>query len=225
MLARDGDAASEPFKRLRAGTSHDRAFRLLRHAAVQFLLAADGLAAALESPRRCPWLKFWLPRRLIEMTGPLLSPTAVGHLQRELGRRDKSRHAMSASLLHATGTDWIPDGKVACDLTGAYLAGSHWAGLRLKELAAGKCDLSGSDLTGSVFENLAAFRANFSRATLRDALLINLCAPEAVFHGADLSSIKAENAILESADFTEANVSGACLDGAAPPHCAESGLL
>ena len=213
-LAQDGIAASESYKALRAGLSDERAFHLLRHDPVQLLLAADGLAAALESPRRCPWLKYWLPRGVVELSGPLLSTTAIAHLRRELRRKDKSRHSVAASLIHAAGQGWTPDRDAACDLTGAYLAGSNWAGLRAKGLVLNKSDMSGSDLKGAALESLAASRTVFTRAVLREAWLINLHAWGADFQSADLSSINAERSSLESADFTNAILTDAALSGA-----------
>ena len=141
MLSRDRTGADESFNRLKSAGPDNRAIRLLRHEPVRLLLAADGLATALEPPGECPCLKRNLPRQLVEVTGPLLSEAAIERLQSVSRRRDRSRHAMAASLIHATGQGWIPDRNAACDLTGAYLAGSNWAGLRAKGLILNKCDI------------------------------------------------------------------------------------
>ncbi len=209
-LASDRAGASDSFNDLVAGSENASGIRLLRHDPAQLLLAADGLAAALESPRRCRWLKGRLPRRLIELAGPLLSDVAITHLHRELSRRNRSRHAMAASLIHVSRHNWIPDVN-ACDLTGAYLAGTNWAGLRTKGLVLSKCDLSGSNLAGVEFENATATGANFARSILHDASLIKIRAFEAVFSGADLSAIKANLANLDGADFSDADLRSAAL--------------
>ena len=214
MLSRDRTGADESFNRLKSAGPDNRAIRLLRHEPVRLLLAADGLAAALEAPGECPCLKRNLPRQLVEVTGPLLSEAAIERLQSVSRRRDRSRHAMAASLIHATGQGWIPDRNAACDLTGAYLAGSNWARLRAKGLILNKCDMSGSILSEATLENLTASGANFAQAVLRDAWLIKLTATASEFQRADLSSIKSEFARLGGSDFTDANLRGACLHGA-----------
>ena len=110
------------------GDADDRAFLILRHDPVQLLLAADGLARLLESPRGWRWLKQRLPRPLVERTGPLLTPSAKENVLQVLRRWNKSRQAMAASLLHAAGTGWIPDSVRAYNLSGAYLAGQNGKG-------------------------------------------------------------------------------------------------
>jgi uncharacterized protein YjbI with pentapeptide repeats len=212
-VVNDRLSASKSFKGLLASGRDDRGIRLLRHDPVLLLLAADGLAAALESKRRCRWLKSRLPRQLIELTGPLLSDAAIDHLHSALRRWDRTRHAMAASLIHASRHRWIPDIS-GCDLTGAYLAGINWSGLRLRKTVLNKCELSGSNLTGVVLENVSAWHASFSRVVLQDGRLIGFNASGSEFREADLSEIKSESAELGGADFTDANLRGACLRGA-----------
>ena len=65
---------------------------------------------------------------LVAMAGSLLSPAATECLGREMLRWDKSQHATTASLLHATRAGWVPQGSRRYDLTGAYLGGARWAG-------------------------------------------------------------------------------------------------
>jgi uncharacterized protein YjbI with pentapeptide repeats len=208
-LADDRAGAGESFKDLVAG-GRDRKIGLLRHEPVQLLLAADGLAAALESPRRCGCLKSRLPRQLVELTGPLLTDAAIDHLHRELRRRNRSGKAMAASLIHASHHRWIPDVN-GCDLTGAYLAGTNWAELTLKKLVLNNCDLSGSNLERCVFENVKAAKACFKGSNLRGATLVKLQAFAADFSGADLSAVKANLANLDDADFIGADLRGASL--------------
>jgi uncharacterized protein YjbI with pentapeptide repeats len=210
----DRAGANESYNRLKLAAPDDRAVRLLRHDAVRLLLAADGLAAALETPGDCPWLKRILPRRLVEITGPLLSEAAIVRLQVFSHRRDRSRHAMAASLISATGQGWVPERYSGCDLTGAYLAGSNWTGLHAKEIVLNNCDMGGSNLTDAMLEKLTAIGANFTQAVIRDAWLIGLNACGSQFQGADLSSIKAEYARLGGSNFTDACLRGACLHGA-----------
>jgi uncharacterized protein YjbI with pentapeptide repeats len=208
-LAYDRAGAIASFKDLLAG-DRDRKIGLLRHEPVQLLLAADGLATALESSRKCPWLKCSLPRPLIDLAAPLLSDAAIDHLHRELRRRNRSGQAMAASLIHASRHCWIPDVN-ACDLTGAYLAGTNWSGLRLRKTVLNNCDLSGSNLAGAVLENVSAVGAKFARCVLRDASLTRIKASGADFNGTDLSAVKANLANLDGADFSGAELRGALL--------------
>ncbi len=192
----------------------DWAFLTCRHDPVQLLLAADGLARELESPRGWRWLKLPLPRPLIERTGPLLTTSAKENLSRVLRRWNKSRQAMAASLLHAAGPGWIPDPDRQYNLSGAYLAGAKWQGLSLTSCKIETCDLRDSDLSGVVLDSAAAAGACFSRSTLRQASLKRIAATKADFSSAVLNLVQANFAMLDGADFGGADLRGASLAGA-----------
>ncbi len=201
----------EAYRRLRSGDADDHAFLILRHDAVQLLLAADGLARLLESPRGWRWLKQRLPRSLVQRTGSLLTPSARENLLRVIRRWNKSRQAMAASLLHAAGTGWIPESGRAYNLSGAYLAGAKWQGLRLTGCKLENCNLLDSDLTEIVLDGAAAVGACFSRSNLRQASLKKVDARSADFSAAVLNGVKANYAALEKADLRFAYVRGASL--------------
>ena len=206
--------AKEAYGKLRSADIDDRAFLLLRHDPVRLLLAADWLARLLESPRGRRWLKQSLPRRLVQRTGPLLTPSARQNLLRTLDRWNKSRQAMAASLLHAAGPGWVPDSDRAYNLTGAYLAGAKWPGIRLAGGRIENCDLSDSDLSGGVLDGAAAAEAWFSRANLRQASLKKIDATRADFGAAVLNLVQADFASLVGANLRGADLRGASLAGA-----------
>lgn len=228
LLTKGSSAAREAFGKLRSNNIDDRAFRLLRHDPVQLLLAADGLARLLESPRGWRMLKQPLPQPLVRRTGPLLTPAAKESLLRTI-RRDKSRQAMATSLLHATETGWIPDVERVYNLSGAYLAGAQWRGLDLTGCKMENCDLRDSDLSGVILDAATAGGACFSRSNLRNASLKSIDATTADFSASVLTAIKADFATMEGANLCatdlreaalagavlrRANLTRACLDGA-----------
>ncbi len=218
-LTKCWSVAKEAYRKLRSGNIDDRALLILRHDPVQLLLAADGLARILESPRGWRWLKQPLPRPLVARTGPLLTSSARENLLRAIRRWNKSRQAMAASLLHAAGPGWIPDSDRAYILSGAYLAGAKWQGLRLVRCKIERCDLRDSDLTEVVLDGAAAAGACFARSILRQASLKKIDAEYADFSAAVLFSVKADfaelkGANLRAADLRSASLSGAVLCGA-----------
>ena len=213
-LTKCWSVAKAAYGKLRSGSIDDRAFLILRHDPVQLLLAADGLARLLESPRGRRWLKQSLPRPLVLQTGPRLTPSAKENLLRAIRRWNKSPQAMAASLLHAAGPGWIPESDRAYNLSGAYLAGAKWQELYLTGCKIANCDLFESDLTGVALDGAAAARACFSRANLRQASLKRINATKADFSAAVLNLVNANFAVLKSANFRAADLRGASLVGA-----------
>ena len=164
IIAGDPPIALEMTKQLSTTTAGDGAFRLLRHAPVQLLLAAEALAAMLDSHEPCGWLRRHLPRRLLELTAALLTPAAIEDLHGRVQRCDDSQ-PMVASLLHASGQGWTPLTDHEYVLADAYLAGSSWQGLHLKKLVLRNCDLSESNFSAVVLEECAARGAIFRAQT------------------------------------------------------------
>src|SRR5262249_11211720 len=106
--------------------------RVLRHAPVQTLLAADRIATDLASDADCDFLAVRLPRELITLAAAGLDdfPRASERLLAFFDGPDWS-HAMAASLLHATGRGWRPRPGQVPVLEGAYLEGAVWPEVRL----------------------------------------------------------------------------------------------
>lgn len=204
--------------------------RALRHPAVQQLLAAERIAADLRGDADCDYLAKRLSRELVRTTAVELrgDERAIEHLHRLLAGPPWS-HAMAASLLHATGTGWVPPPGGGHELAGAYLDGASWPGTQLARTNLQRADLSAADLRGADLSDVRAVEADLSHALLQGAVLLRIDARGANLQGADLSSARAaearfdkanleganlEDAVLRAARFTEANLTAANLRGA-----------
>src|SRR5262249_3791749 len=106
--------------------------RVLRHRAIQRILAAERITADLHSDADCDFLALRLPRDLVcaAATPAASDAAALDHLHRLLAGPMWS-HAMAASLLHAAGVAWAPQPGQPAVLPGAYLDGVAWSGLQL----------------------------------------------------------------------------------------------
>lgn len=204
--------------------------RALRHPAAQLLLAAEHVAADLCGEGGCDALALRLPRELVKATGTLVADDgrALARLHGLLEGPPWS-HAMTVSVLHATGTGWLLQARHLTALAGAYLDGAHWPEVRLAEADLTEADLSGADLSGADLKGACACKAVLARARLREALLGQLLATEADLSRADLSGAAApaarfdranlegarlEGAVLTATSFAEADLSGAAFRGA-----------
>lgn len=222
-------SALEPvFQRLAKLAAEPGLIRLLRHRALQILLAAVDFAHRLEQGRAKPWLAGRLPRALVERTAGKLSPAALAKL-RQITQEDRDDlHATAASLLHAARCGWRPEKLPLC-LDGAHLAGADWPGIDLSEAPLMAADLSDSNLTDAKLVRAKAERANFSGAVLRRADVQEIQALVANFAGADLSEANGQKgwfqaaclsgailtrAGLREANFAMADLAGACLQSA-----------
>jgi len=216
-------------------------FRLIRHAPVMVLLAADRLVHLAERGQDRPLFSQQLPRQLIYETAQLLSGNiqALQHLGEWIGQsRFRAIHPMVASLLRAVMPEWRPEALSHPRLAGAYLDGVKWAGINLEKVDLRSTDLAGADLLGAWLERAEARRACFGRADLRGAQLTGLWAERADFSQANLLCATAKHANfwyanltdavlieanlsnadfrfanIDRADFSGANLEGACLPG------------
>jgi uncharacterized protein YjbI with pentapeptide repeats/energy-coupling factor transporter ATP-binding protein EcfA2 len=185
---------------------------ILRHAAVQNLLAAERVAADLHGSGDCDYLAERLPRELVQGAAALIrgDEEALDHLQRLLAGPPWS-HAMSASLWHATGAGWEEGSQGLLALAGAYLEGVRWPGARLASASLHGADLSRADLFLADLSQANAVQVNLCQARLQKANLHNLLAGEADLSHANLSSARSEFALFEGANLTRATLAGAVL--------------
>ncbi len=185
--------------------------RVLRHPAAQLLLAAERLAADLESDADCDWLARRLPRDLVRSAAVLISDNVrVLNRLRTFMDGPEWGHATAASLLHAADPGWVPSGERTIRLAGAYLDRAAWPGVRLARVRLDAADLGQADLSGADLTNGHAQSANLSRARLCEARLDGLDATGADLTGTDLTAARAERVC-----FQGANLRGACLESAA----------
>jgi uncharacterized protein YjbI with pentapeptide repeats/energy-coupling factor transporter ATP-binding protein EcfA2 len=189
--------------------------RVLRHAAVQELLAAERMAADLGGEADCDYLAIRLPRGLVKAAAALIAgdPRALEHLHRLLDGPPWS-HAMAASVLHATGTGWVPKPKAPTALAGAYLDGACWPRIDWSDANLSQADLSDADLREADLTRANLYKADLRRARLHRAVLKEVDATAAELAHADLSSADAQQADFDSANLEDADLSQAALRGA-----------
>jgi uncharacterized protein YjbI with pentapeptide repeats len=198
---------------------------LLRFRALQLVLAADRIAADIRGNKPCDYLRRQLPRDLVRQVADEIAGQSE---LREvlLGRLAKQPHgqAMVASILHATGWQWIPQAGAALRLAGAYLDGVAWPevvlpGIDLQHADLSQADFRKADLTGALLAE-----ANLQRADLREATLAKVDGRRANLTGADmhqcnlwramLNEANLERSLLRGADLQTASLQGAALTGA-----------
>jgi uncharacterized protein YjbI with pentapeptide repeats len=190
----------------------DGLIRLLRHPAMQVMLASERIAADLHGEADCDCLAKRLPRGLVEATGSLLGEDerAREHLHALLAGPPWS-HAMSVSLLHAAGASASLRDGCPLRLAGAYLDSVFWPGVKLMEADLAETDLAGADLLEANLTRAKAPKSNFHQAHLESACLNEFCVAEADLSGADLECAQGVYARfiatnLEKADFTSARL-------------------
>jgi uncharacterized protein YjbI with pentapeptide repeats len=209
-LVTTGGEGPGPLERLVQHGFPPELSRALRHRTVQEMLAADKIVADLHADGPCEYLALRLPRGLVAAVGG-----AIGR-RRDWRRRLRDmlagppwRHAMAASILHATGARWVPSRESAPVLRGAYLAGVRWPRVSLAGAQLAAADLATAELGDANLSGAIAHRTTFRQARLDGATLDTMQAAEANFAGADLTMVRAEAADFDSADFR-----GAVLDDA-----------
>ena len=177
----------------------DSLIRLLRHPAMQVLLASERIAADLRGEADCDFLAKRLPRGLIEATGFLVGEDerAQEHLHTLLTGPSWS-HAMAVSLLHAAGASvrFFPS-----QLAGAYLMGIFWPGVNLEDADLTETDLAAADLQGANLSRAVAEKSRFHKARLEDADLNEILVVES-----DWSHVKLGSAHGEDARFLATNL-------------------
>jgi uncharacterized protein YjbI with pentapeptide repeats len=217
-------------------------FRLIRHRPIQLLLAADRIAAIVQSGRAALALCHQLPRELIHEAALQIADDAVSlqHLRDWFNRSSLCRavHPMAASLLHAAMPGWRPEPAYQPRLKGAYLDRVDWPGMILSGVDLRSADLEAANLAGADLNGALATGARFCGANLQGAKLVGCRALGADFNWADLSFVHAVGAQLQraemdcarliqadlrkaslreasirGADFNGANLADACLAG------------
>jgi uncharacterized protein YjbI with pentapeptide repeats len=189
--------------------------RVLRHAVVQQLLAAERIAADLHGDSACDCLAVVLPREVVHATAKLIAKDlqAIDHLHALL-KGESWSHAMSASLLHAAGTGWVPSGDPAPVLAEAFLDGIRAPGVKLAGANLLRTDFSEADLKGADLRGALVHKTCFRAARLQAANLEKLVALEADFSYANLSEAQASGALFNGADLIGASCDKAMLNEA-----------
>lgn len=210
-----GIGADKPLEYLRTEGIGEQVLRVLRHPAVQLLLATDRVLADLRGDADCDYLARRLPVELVQAVG-----NAVFGDTRRLERLHALLagppwgQAMAASILHAARTGWRPEAGCVPLLEGAYLSGAAWAGVNLFQANIREADLSGADLTGANLDQAYAQKARLRRVRLSEASLNAMDAEGADLACADLSSVRGSEALFSGANLLGANLEGAMLKAA-----------
>jgi uncharacterized protein YjbI with pentapeptide repeats len=210
--------------------------RLLRHAPILLLLAAERIASELKARGLCELLQSHFARELVDEAAALIRDdrTALDHLENILAasHRWKSQ-PMAASLVHAAAVGWQPCRSAASrmrkwsrrqkfflpNLSGAHLEGAVWPHIVLSRTNLNEANLRSSDLTEANLDDSDAADADLCGAKLRGASLTRLRANGAQLLDADLSYVRAANSnfsrvIARDASFEGALLTGALFDGA-----------
>ncbi len=188
--------------------------RLIRHRPAALLLAADLLAAIIESGDEKSLLGHRHPRELVrEAVRRIVKSTSAHQKLQDWISCDSRRavHPLAASLLHATVPNWRPSPTCRPRLEGAYLDGAQWSGLNLEGIDLRNAELRGADLSGANLANVQANLAQLQRANLYRACLTNWRAEAADLSHADLRWVTADYSQFHKADlagtsFIEANL-------------------
>ncbi len=210
-----GKSASRPLAYLRRHSPDESLFRLIRHRAIQLLLAADRIADDLAGGGECLALADPLPSDLVREAAPRIvgRPEAVESLLRIVTDSFAMTQPMAASLLHALRIGWKPGRPAPC-LKGAYLKEARWAAVVLVDADLRAADLGRSDLWGARLDRAGLVGACLTSADLRTASLCGGHLGGADLCRARLSGAHAEDAHFESARLDAADLSGAFLDRA-----------
>lgn len=135
----------------------------------------------------------------VDFTGALL-------VMAEFPESDVSGTHFEAAIL--SGVDFRN-----CDASGAELSGCHLENLRADE----KTNFSGTKFVramakGAILEGCRLDGADFSKADLQRARLVEVKADEACFNRADLRKATCEDSCFEGATFEDANAASAVFD-------------
>jgi uncharacterized protein YjbI with pentapeptide repeats len=189
-------------------------WRLLRHTAVEMVLAAEQIVTDLRDGLPCGYLRCKLPRALVRETAARVVnvPKALENLHKLFAKCPVLMQATTASLLHATDTGWVPAGE-RLRLSGAYLQQAAWPYVRLPDANLRGADLSAAYLHEAVLDRAAGDGINLSNARLPGAALHGFFAIDANLSGADLSRSRAEKAVFDRSNLQGANLENACLRG------------
>ena len=213
-LLAESPGAGRVLAKLRLSGTIDNALRkLLRHGPVQTLLAAQYVANLLKTEAAAQFLGSQPSDVLVCEIALVLrhDENTLARLHEFVVGEDKTCQAMAASLLHAAGAPWTPDGQSRMLLMGAYLAGAKWPRIRVVDIDISHADLSGADLTKADLTEVSARETRLDQASFHGASLEGFVANDAVLFDADLSFIRAPEAQFRAADLRDANFEGAWL--------------
>lgn len=230
ILQQDAEQGAAIRSRLEPLCDFAALLRLLTHAPVVLLLAADQVADELRRSARCDFLGRPLLRELIAEAAMLIrqDAPALECLQSVLAEKRTERHPMAASLLHAAGIGWRPKpidrsllrklvGRrklTLPSLHGAFLQNANWPGISLTRMDLRNADLSGADLREANLDSADAWGVKLAQSKLTGASMEGLYAQEANLSGADCSYVRASWALLRGAECQGASFEGAMLLGA-----------
>lgn len=218
---RDGAAALRYLKPFAITDEDFDRIRPLRHPWIQRLLAARHIANCLADPQPCGPLAQILPEPLIQEVARLVETESntARRLFRVVETEGSRFHAMAASILHASGSNWRPTAPAVYRLRGGYFAAAAWQGVQLGYALDRRSDLTDADLTEA---NLSAVKADhvflngarLARAILRKASLASASARSADLVDADLTAADAPGIDLQQANLERAILNSSILRGA-----------
>lgn len=188
------------------------ALRLLRYRRLQILLAAEEIVRGLRRGKAVPALKSRLVYELVLRAGRVAAGDrkALANLESRLVTFPEMR-PMGASILHAAGTGWRPDGAACVELHGGYFPNAGWQGLQLPKARLDDADLTGANLGGAILDEAVLDRAWLWQANLRNASLQGISARKANLSGADLTHVTALGANFTGADLSKSVLESALL--------------
>jgi uncharacterized protein YjbI with pentapeptide repeats len=195
-------------------SGHPHLHRLIRHRAVQLLIAADRLAADLANADvPCSFLGRLLRRDLVVETGLLIRdrPEITDRLASMVAAVTPWTHAMGASLLHAAKIGWRPAPGRAPRLSYAYLEGVDWPGIVLSMAEMIRVEMDDACLWKANLDWARLDNARLRRAKLNAASLEGVSAIEADLRHADLSNSRADGAQLHKSNLVNARLESASL--------------
>jgi uncharacterized protein YjbI with pentapeptide repeats len=186
--------------------------RVLRHPAIQYLLAAERIVADLNDDSGCDYLACRLPRELVRAVGRQqpASNRAIEKLQAFVAGPAWGQ-AMAASLLHALAATWKPESLTESRLAGAYLDRVDWQNIDLSYAKLLEADLSGANLASANLKGAFAEDVQMGRCQLRQANLHEFIASHGNFVGADFSHAGGWNAHFDAANMSGAKFADAIL--------------
>jgi len=181
--------------------------RLISCRPVQVLLAAQRIVWDLAAGTGSEHVGTRLPPDLVREVAALATfrEPVMGALRDLTAGSDRRAHSTAASILHATDTGWRPAPRTT--LVGAGLAGARWPRVDLSDVSLSGADLCDAVLDGARLDGAAAGQTRFRGASFRAASLRGLRAIEADFSGADLCGACADEGHFDDADLSGADLS------------------
>jgi uncharacterized protein YjbI with pentapeptide repeats len=188
--------------------------RLLVHASVRRIVAAERLAAQLKETRVQCRLPAVMSRALVHAVARCTGANKTAEAQLDAALQIPIEQPMAASLLYALDPSWMPPTGAQLNLSGGYLDGACWRGIRLRKAQLRQVALSGADLANAELDGAVAPGADLSGARLTGASLTRFWGAGADFTGADLSGVRGGGAGFQSATLANAKLDFARLSGA-----------